>query len=485
MTLLIKQIHNIHFNQIEGIIYMKIVTPAKIIVKFILLITLLTVIVVIAAFIKRDKNREEYSIAIEHLNNKEYENAIYSFNKLNGYKDSDYKILETKYNLAIQYYNDEEYTKAKELFLELVDFFDSKIYLAKIDAKINEPDISKESIYQNAISFYENENYQEAFDLFKTITDYKDSNEFISDCQARFQRIYNSHHIAAGIRNSVVITKDGTLIASGKNSFKQLNIDDWKNIVSVDMYGTLTIGLQENGVAKIVGTVNNQEIYDSEIWNNLVDIAAGEQFVVGLKFDGTVIAVGHNGDGQINVENWNNVIDVDAGSRFTVALTENKELLFTGYCNNQIKDFEDHKDEWEDVISISANGGEKGGIGKGHTVGLTSGGTLVAVGDNTYGQCDFSDTEKWSGIIKVATGDWYTVGLKSDGTVVMTGNNFENYKYIDEGILDQYDNIVDIAAGYGQTLLLTEDGEIICFGLNDDGKRDDINGCKGIMLPKD
>lgn len=87
MTLLIKQIHNIHFNQIEGIIYMKIVTPAKIIVKFILLITLLTVIVVIAAFIKRDKNRKEYSIAIEHLNNKEYENAIYSFNKLNGYKD--------------------------------------------------------------------------------------------------------------------------------------------------------------------------------------------------------------------------------------------------------------------------------------------------------------------------------------------------------------------------------------------------------------
>lgn len=236
-------------------------------------------------------------------------------------------------------------------------------------------------------------------------------------------------------------------------------------------------------MAKITGTYNTREIYDLTIWNDLVDIAAGEQFVVGLKSDGTVIADGHNGDGQLNVTNWKNVIDIDAGSRFTVGLTENKELLFTGFCSSQIKDYEKHKEEWKDVVSISASGGEKGGIGKGHTVGLKSDNTLVAVGDNTYGQCDFNDTEKWSDIIKVTTGDWYTVGLKSNGTVVMTGENFQGYKYIDEEILKKYDNIVDIAAGYGQTILLTEDGEIICFGLNDDGKRDDINGYKEAMIP--
>ncbi len=437
------------------------------------------------AFHQRDVYKDKYEIAIELINEKEYLEAIEILNTIHDYKDSNYKILEAKYNLAVQYYQNEYYEKAKEIFNELGDYFDCKIYLAQIEAKINEPDISKESIYQNAISLYEESDYQEALDLFETIIDYKDSNEFVLNCQAIFKRNQNNHHISGGIRNSIVITENGTIKTAGKNNFRQLNVDSWKNIVSVDIYGTLTIGLQENGVAKIAGTYNKQEIYDLENWNNLIDIAAGEQFVVGLRFDGTVIADGHNGDGQINIADWNSVIDIDAGARFTVALTEDKQLLFTGYCNNQIKDFEDHKDEWENVISISASGGEKGGIGKGHTVGLTSDGTLVAVGDNTYGQCDFSDTEKWSGIIKVATGDWYTVGLKSDGTVVMTGENFENYKYIDEGILDQYDNIVDIAAGYGQTLLLTSDGEIICFGLNDDGKRDGINGCKGIMLPKD
>ena len=357
-------------------------------------------------------------------------------------------------------------------------------YISQIEAKLNEPDISKELIYQDAISFYEKRNYQEALNLFETIIDYKDSNEFILDCQARFKRNQNNNCIAAGIRNSIAITKYGTIITAGKNGFKQLNTNDWKNIISIDIYGTLTIGLQENGVAKIAGTYNKQEIYDLAIWNNLIDIAAGEQFVVGLKSNGTVIAAGHNGDGQINVESWNNVIDIDAGARFTVALTENKELLFSGCDNGQIEDFEKHKDAWKDVINISASGGEKGGKGKGHTVGLKSNNTLVAVGDNDYGQCDFSDIEKWSDIIKVATGDWYTVGLKSDGTVVMTGENFSGNKYIDEEILNEYDNIVDIAAGYGQTILLTSEGEIICFGFDDDGKCTDINGYKEAMLPQ-
>jgi alpha-tubulin suppressor-like RCC1 family protein len=53
-----------------------------------------------------------------------------------------------------------------------------------------------------------------------------------------------------------------------------------------------------------------------------------------------------------------------------------------------------------------------------HTVGLKSDGTVLAVGDNEYGQCDVGG---WTGIVQVAAGRWHTVGLKSDGTVVATG----------------------------------------------------------------
>ena len=58
--------------------------------------------------------------------------------------------------------------------------------------------------------------------------------------------------------------------------------------------------------------------------------------------------------------------------------------------------------------------------GRRHTVGLKSDGTVTAVGDNKYGQCNVSD---WNDIVAIAAGCAHTVGLKSDGTVVAVGNN--------------------------------------------------------------
>jgi alpha-tubulin suppressor-like RCC1 family protein len=53
-------------------------------------------------------------------------------------------------------------------------------------------------------------------------------------------------------------------------------------------------------------------------------------------------------------------------------------------------------------------------------VGLKKDGTVVATGDNKYGQCDVSD---WKNIIAISAGDLHTVGLKKDGTVVAAGDN--------------------------------------------------------------
>lgn len=436
------------------------------------------------AFYQRDVYKYKYNNAIDLINEKEYSKAIEILDSIPNYKDSNYKILEAKYSLALQYYQNEDYENAKKIFIELGDYLDSNVYIAQINIKLSNSNPSQESIYQNAFSYYENKEYKEALELYETIIDYKDSNEFILDCKKRLKRKTNSNILAAGLRNSLAITNKGTIKTAGKNGYGQLNVETWENIISIDMYGTLTIGLQENGVAKIAGTYDKKEISDLTIWNDLIDVAAGEQFVVGLKYDGTVIAAGHSNDGQLKVDNWERVIDIDAGSRFTVALTEDKKLLFAGLDNGQAEEFERNKDEWEDVINISASGSEKGFWGSGHTVGLKSDGTLVAVGDNTYGQCDFSDTEKWSDIIKVVAGDWYTVGLKSNGTVVMTGENSPKCNYIDEDMLKNHSDIVDIAAGYGQTLLLTNEGEIICFGFDDDDKCSDINGYRGAILPQ-
>ena len=59
--------------------------------------------------------------------------------------------------------------------------------------------------------------------------------------------------------------------------------------------------------------------------------------------------------------------------------------------------------------------------GYSHTVGIKSDGTVVAVGNNKYGQCDVSG---WENIVAISAGSRHTVGLKSDGTVVAVGDNW-------------------------------------------------------------
>ena len=58
--------------------------------------------------------------------------------------------------------------------------------------------------------------------------------------------------------------------------------------------------------------------------------------------------------------------------------------------------------------------------GHDHSVGLKSDGTVVAVGNIVYGQCEVSE---WSGITAVNAGFYHTVGLKADGTVIAVGSN--------------------------------------------------------------
>src|SRR5690242_10597970 len=85
--------------------------------------------------------------------------------------------------------------------------------------------------------------------------------------------------------------------------------------------------------------------------------------------------------------------------------------------------------------------------GRRHTVGIRTDGTVTAVGDNKYGQCDVSG---WFDMVAVAagnvhmatnTGNAHTIGLKTDGTVAAQGWN----KHTQCDVSDWFD-IVEIAA---------------------------------------
>ena len=86
---------------------------------------------------------------------------------------------------------------------------------------------------------------------------------------------------------------------------------------------------------------------------------------------------------------------------------------------------------WTDIQAISA--------GADFTVGLKYDRTVVAAGNNEDGQCDVSG---WTDIVKVDAGANFTVGIKSDGTVLATGNNGNG-----QCDVSGWTDITDIAAG--------------------------------------
>ena len=49
-------------------------------------------------------------------------------------------------------------------------------------------------------------------------------------------------------------------------------------------------------------------------WTDIVAVSAGGDHTVGLKSDGTVVAVGDNDDGQCEVADWTDIVAVSAGT---------------------------------------------------------------------------------------------------------------------------------------------------------------------------
>jgi len=90
-------------------------------------------------------------------------------------------------------------------------------------------------------------------------------------------------------------------------------------------------------------------------------------------------------------------------------------------------------------------------------VGLKSDGTVVAVGDNDYRQCNVGG---WTNITQVAADRYHTVGVKSDGTVIAAGYN--GYGQLEVG---GWADIIQVAAGRYHTVGVKSDGTVVAANL--------------------
>ncbi len=375
--------------------------------------------------------------------------------------------------------------------------------------------------------------------------------------------------ISGGDFHAVGLKADGTAVAIGDNDYGQCDVSGWADLkvpsllpkikllseATTSTSGAYANSLEEDyataetlltkgnitGAAIAFGKIadyKDARERSFELWSGIANrssISAGERHTVGLKTDGTVIAVGYNDDDRCKVSTWNDIVAVSVGNLHTVGLTENGAVVAVG--NNDVRQCEVYS--WNDIVAISTGysntvglkidgtvvaagfndtySGEMSGwtdivdisVGFDHAVGLKSDGAVLAVGSSYYGECDVSDwtdivgvsagvshtvglkadgtvvatgynsagqcdVSDWTDIVAVSAGDFYTVGLKSNGTVVVAGYDYN---------ISDWKNIVAVSAGMNHIVGLKSDSTVVAVGINMDGQCD-VSDWTNIKLPE-
>jgi hypothetical protein len=182
---------------------------------------------------------------------------------------------------------------------------------------------------------------------------------------------------------------------------------------------------------------------------NVIAMAAGNSHCLALRADGTVVAWGQNGSGQINVPaNLTNAVSVAAGSTHSLALRSDGTVTLWGkIMGNGTTNV---PPEATNVVALAL------GPGAQHALVLRSDGTVVDWGSSYT--ADIPPTA--INIVSGAAGAHHSVALRSDGQVVAWGDNSQGQLNVPAAAT----NIVAIAAGWYGSAALRADGTILTWG---------------------
>ena len=273
-------------------------------------------------------------------------------------------------------------------------------------------------------------------------------------------------YIAAGYEHTVGLKSDGTVVAAGDRTYGQCNVKTWRNNVAVFAGDHFTFGLLSTG--KLLS--NKISFYSSKYyshveldvsnWKHVTAVHVGSNFVI-CKTKGEILMGGIECEEIWSLaKNWvNEIIDIAAGSEHIVGLKHDGTVITTDDKQNVVVS------GWRNIVAIASGGYS--------TVGLKADGTVVTTGTGEYS----TDIGNWSDIIAIDACSGNTFGLKSDGTVVASGRylvdtsskNSDNWKHANCNV-GGWRDIVAIAAGGNHVVGLKADGTVVADGSNENGQ---------------
>jgi len=243
--------------------------------------------------------------------------------------------------------------------------------------------------------------------------------------------------IVGGDYHSVAIRHDGTLTAWGFDDAGQIDVPtNTLRFVSVAAGADHNLAIAEDGSVAAWGRNDAEQTNVPNTVSSAVSVAAGDAHSLALLASGTVVAWGDNTYGQISVPN----------------------SLSPGYYTY---------DWWGDyfwVINPNWIPVQAIAAGRNHNLALLYNGTVVAWGDNSFGQS--STPSNLSNVVAIAAGYLHSAALCSNGTVVVWGDDTYGQTNVPAGLT----NVVAIAAGDFDTLALRRNGTVVGWGDNSYGQ---------------
>ena len=141
----------------------------------------------------------------------------------------------------------------------------------------------------------------------------------ITDEDVKFEKVF------AGKNETLAIDSAGTLYAYGSASYVN-SIDGLENVNKVATYENAAIVLKKDGTVTTYGTT-----YETSDWKGIIDVAIGQDFVIGLENDGTLNISGN--EEFVNVQDdFINVRYISAFADYFVACDSNGACY--GYGNS-------------------------------------------------------------------------------------------------------------------------------------------------------
>lgn len=253
--------------------------------------------------------------------------------------------------------------------------------------------------------------------------------------------------VDGGMSHSIALFSDGTVYVWGSNAQMQLASKDTT--------------MEQKTPRKVEGL------------NNVVAVAAGYDFSVVLRFDGTVYTWGGSiQSGPTEVSGLNNIVAITAGQSGILALDRSGNVWQWGLGGTPAR-----VQGLSNIAAIDAGGG--------HYLALTFYGDVYAWGSNLNGQLGIGNTTDSAvpqkvdlyNIVDIAAGHAHSLAVAFDGTVYAWGLN--SYGQLGDGTttnsavpvqVKTIKKAVQVSAGNDTSMARTKDGRLYAWGYGEYGQ---------------